>query len=77
LEKNPMKIGSAIPMPRKRKSPRVTPELAAKIKALLATNMCQHDIAAFLRINQGRVSEVNTGMKFADVEAAQIEMVFD
>lgn len=44
--------------------PGVTPEMAAKIKHLLSLGMMQHDIAAHFGINQGRVSEINTGMRF-------------
>lgn len=72
-----MEMRTVIPMPRKRKSPPVTPEMAARIKTLLNAGMCQHDIAAFFRINQGRVSEVNTGMKFPGVEPAQLAFVFN
>ncbi len=72
-----MHIETIIPMPRKRKSPPVTPEMAAKIKTLLDTGMSQHDIAAHFRINQGRVSEINTGAKFPGVERAQVEMTFE
>jgi hypothetical protein len=35
----------------------------AKIRARLALGEMQHDIAADLGINQGRVSEVNTGKR--------------
>ena len=42
-------------------SPPVTPEVAAKIKRLLAEGLYQHQIASLLGLNQGRVSEVNTG----------------
>jgi hypothetical protein len=48
-------------------SPAVTPEMAAKIKHYLITDMAQHDIAAMFKINQGRVSEIKTGKKFGDV----------
>lgn len=72
-----MEIRTIISMPRKRKCPPVTLEMAAKIKTLLDTGMCQHDIAAFFRINQGRVSEVNTGMKYPGIEPAQPEFVFN
>ncbi len=58
----------------KRKSPPVTPEMAAKIKALLVVGMNQHDIAARYEINQGRVSEINTGMKFPGIEPDQGDM---
>ncbi|MFN4126602.1 MULTISPECIES: hypothetical protein [Pannonibacter] len=54
-----------------RRSPTVTPEMAAQIKALLKTGMSQHDIAARFRINQGRVSEINKGYKFPQVEPVQ------
>jgi predicted XRE-type DNA-binding protein len=47
-------------------SPSVTPEMAAKIKHLLATGMLQHHIAAKFGINQGRVSEINRGKRFKD-----------
>lgn len=56
-----------VPFPRKRKSPTVTPVMASRIKAMLETGMCQHDIAARFGINQGRVSEINTGMKFPGI----------
>ncbi|HEU0163192.1 MAG TPA: hypothetical protein VFQ69_12405 [Rhizomicrobium sp.] len=39
----------------------ITPELATKIKHLLGKGLYQHQIASLLGINQGRVSEVNTG----------------
>jgi predicted XRE-type DNA-binding protein len=35
----------------------------AEIRARLALGQMQHDIAADLGINQGRVSEVNTGKR--------------
>lgn len=54
----------------KRKSPRVTVEMAARIKRLLQSNMMQHDIAAQFGINPGRVSEINTGKRFKDVSPA-------
>lgn len=66
-----------VPFPRKRKSPRLTAELAARIKALLLAGLSQQDIATICGVNQGRVSEVNTGMKFPGIEPAQIEMVFE
>lgn len=51
-----------------RRSPPLTPELAAAIKRLAQnTDMLQHEIAAELRINQGRVSEVLTGKRFAEI----------
>lgn len=64
-----------VPFPRRRRSPDVTPEMAAKIKYLLDLGMMQHDIAAHFRINQGRVSEINTGMKFPGISPwSQIDL---
>lgn len=61
--------------PKRKKSPVVTPEMAAEIKALLRSGtMSQHDIAARYRINQGRVSEIKTGLKFPGVEPAQLDL---
>lgn len=49
----------------------LTAALAAEIKKLaLTTNWYQHQIAAKLGINQGRVSEVLTGKRFANVQPA-------
>lgn len=47
----------------------LTQEMAAKIKQRLAEGVAQHDIAAEFHINQGRVSEIKTGRRFADVDA--------
>ena len=53
---------------RRQHSPRLTAEIAAAIKRLaLKEDLLQHEIAARLQINQGRVSEVLTGKRFADV----------
>lgn len=47
---------------------RLTAAMAAKIKRLWRdTEMAQHEIAAELGVNQGRVSEVVNGARFADV----------
>ncbi|MEQ8451626.1 MAG: hypothetical protein RIB97_18310 [Nitratireductor sp.] len=62
-----MDFSSIVPFPRKRKSPPVTPEMASKIKALLDYGLSQQDIATIFRINQGRISEINTGMKFPGI----------
>lgn len=51
-------------------STQITPEMAAIIKARLLVGDLQHDIAADLRINQGRISEINTGKRFANVPPA-------
>jgi len=56
-------------------SPKLTPEKAAKIKALLkGTNWNHAQIAAHLGgMNQGRVSEVKTGKRFPDVPPCSLE----
>ncbi len=54
-------------MSHRKRSPRVTAEMAARIKRLLAENMMQHDIAARFGINPGRISEIKNGKKFGDV----------
>ncbi|MBB3521124.1 hypothetical protein [Rhizobium sp. BK456] len=54
-------------MPHSKRSPRVTADMAAKIKQLLAEKMMQHDIAAKFGINPGRVSEIKTGQRFREV----------
>ncbi len=51
-------------------SPKVTREMAGKIKRFLRDNLAQHDIAAMFGINQGRISEIKSGKKFADVPPA-------
>lgn len=66
-----MTVHPIIPFPRKRKSPPVTPFMAAKIKALLEFGLSQQDIATICGVNQGRVSEINTGMKFPGIEPLQ------
>ncbi|MDJ1463930.1 hypothetical protein [Nitratireductor sp. GZWM139] len=62
------------PLPRRRRSPDVTPAMAAKIKYLLSLGMAQHDIAAHFHINQGRVSEINTGTKYPGIEPTQLDL---
>ncbi|MEZ5870583.1 MAG: hypothetical protein R3D32_01820 [Nitratireductor sp.] len=66
-----------VPFPRKRKSPPVTPEMAARIKALLIYGLSQQDIATITGVNQGRVSEINTGAKFLGIEPAQVAFDFE
>lgn len=54
---------------RKRSSPPLTPRLAAEIKRLASPgNLMQHQIAAVLGINQGRVSEVLSGKRFPNIQ---------
>ena len=49
----------------RRKTLIITCEMAAKIKGLLLKGeLLQHQIAAMFGINQGRVSEINTGKRF-------------
>lgn len=49
-------------------SPTLTPTLAARIKRLWEdTDLTQHAIGAMLGLNQGRVSELVNGARFADV----------
>ena len=55
---------------RRRRSPKVTPEMAARIKHKLGLGLMQHDIASEEGINQGRVSEINTGKLFSEVRPA-------
>lgn len=51
------------------KSPFITAEMAAKIKGLLQKGeLLQHQIAALFNVNQGRISEINTGKRFPNVK---------
>lgn len=46
----------------------LNPALAAEIKRLARdTDLAQHQIAAQLKLNQGRVSEVLSGKKYPEV----------
>ncbi|MDX8529278.1 hypothetical protein RFM68_33135 [Mesorhizobium sp. MSK_1335] len=49
-----MTVDNIVPFPRRRRSPDVTPEMAAKIKCLLDIGMAQHNIAAHFRIKVPR-----------------------
>lgn len=40
------------------------------VKLLLRKGLKQHDIAAHFKDNQGRVSEINTGKRFAHIPSA-------
>ena len=54
---------------KRKASPSVTKEMAAKIKFLHKTpGLYQHQIAAELGVNQGRVSEVLTGKRWPEVD---------
>lgn len=59
----------------KRRSPSVSPEMAAIIKTLLRRGLFHHEIAALFGINQGRVSEIRTGKRHPDVPPAPDEVV--
>lgn len=49
---------------RKRRSrAKLTPEVRTEILRRLALGHYQHDIAADLGMNQGRISEINTGKR--------------
>jgi predicted XRE-type DNA-binding protein len=55
-------------MARSSKGPRLTADVAARIKHLWATtDLKQHEIAARFGLNQGRVSEVLSGKRFPHV----------
>lgn len=49
----------------------VTPEIAALIKRMLREGVYQHQIAGVLGINQGRVSEINTGKSHPKIPPAE------
>jgi len=49
------------------KSPRLTEDEAATIKGMLRRGDRQQDIAAYYNVNSGRIAEISTGAKFADV----------
>jgi predicted XRE-type DNA-binding protein len=54
---------------RKFRSTPLTARVAAEIKRLAASGeLMQHQIAAVLGLNQGRVSEVLSGKRFPDVQ---------
>lgn len=53
-------------------SPTITPEMAAHIKFLVKVRkLYQHQVAALVGVNQGRVSEIMRGYVFKDVPPAQ------
>ena len=64
-------------MMKRKKSPPVTPAMAAHIRYLLSEQgLYQHQVAAKLGLNQGRVSEVNTGKLHPGVPPAQAPLPF-
>jgi predicted XRE-type DNA-binding protein len=60
---------TARPQPRK-PSRKLTEADAAQIKKLLQQREIQSRIAAQFDVNGGRISEINTGKKFAEVPPA-------
>jgi hypothetical protein len=58
-------------LPRRRASrpdrAKITPDLIREVRKRLAAGEYQHDIAADLHLNQGRISEINTGKLGAGV----------
>jgi predicted XRE-type DNA-binding protein len=53
---------------KKRKSTKLTADLVIQIKKMKRdTELLQHEIAAELKINQGRVSEVLSGKRFPQI----------
>lgn len=48
----------------------ITRDTAPLVKLALRRGYKQHDIAAYFHDNQGRVSEINTGKRFADAAIA-------
>ncbi len=58
---------------KRKKSVRITPDLAATIKYLyVELRLYQHQIASAVGVNQGRISEIITGKKFRDVAPANL-----
>lgn len=56
---------------KRKASPPITAEIAARIKQLRKTEkLYQHQIAAVVGVNQGRVSEVLSGKRHPDVPPA-------
>ncbi len=57
---------------RRKASPPVTPEMAAHIRYLVKSQgLYQHQAAALVGVNPGRVSEVMNGHRYPDVPPAQ------
>lgn len=49
---------------------RLDEDAAAVVKGMLARGDRQHDIAAWFGVNGGRIAEISTGTKFAEVKPA-------
>jgi predicted XRE-type DNA-binding protein len=59
-------------MMKRKPSARLSPEMAAHIRYLIKDQgLFQHQVAALLEINQGRVSEVMKGQHFPTVPPSQ------
>jgi predicted XRE-type DNA-binding protein len=57
---------------KRNRSPQITPEMAAHIRFLVQNQgLYQHQAAALVGVNQGRVSEVITGRRFPGITPAQ------
>lgn len=62
---------------KRRRSPPISEELAAQIRYLVQDKgLYQHQAAAVVGVNQGRVSEVMRGRHFPDVPPAQGSLPF-
>lgn len=48
---------------------------AAIVKGMLARGDRQHDIAAWFGVNGGRIGEVASGQRFADIERAASQLL--
>lgn len=59
----------------RKSSPHVTAVMASKIRTLVSKGMLQHDAAALFGVNQGRVSEIVNGKRFANVDALPIDQL--
>jgi predicted XRE-type DNA-binding protein len=59
----------------RKSSPRVTAVMASKILTLGKMGMLQHDVAALFGINQGRVSEIINGKRFAETEPLSLDQL--
>lgn len=53
-------------------SRKLTADDAAIIKALIAEGWLQSDIASLMGCNSGRIAEISTRLKFAEIEAADL-----
>jgi hypothetical protein len=50
-------------------------EDAAIVKGMLARGDRQHDIAAWFGVNGGRIGEISTGAKFAEVDPSPSQLL--